>query len=418
MPLAAQLGAGSRQTIFANADADNDGVRNMFDLDSDNDGILDNREAQTTAAYRAPSGLDFDHDGLDNAYDLVPGLDPATGRAAIAGTALSAATLANTDLDEVADILDSNSDNDALADWQEGFDDNRNSSSIDDLVGRAVKFAAANPIKAAYYAAANSNPAWLEDADGDAIPNFLDPGNVHYHDDNANGLIDLFDAAYGGTPSTAPRRDATQTDADFRFVPQPVKITAPEKGPMPVVPLPVVLIDFQAHAAGRDALLSWATAQEQTNARFDIERSLDGLEFVVIGQRLGNGSTTQRQAYDFRDKNVGATPGTVYYRLRQVDTDGKVMLSEVKPVTFIAQPAALLTLHPNPATDYAILDLSGLPQVSYSIEIHGADGRMLTRFEAAGGTPLRLATATYPVGTYMIRVVNSNFHQLLKLIKN
>jgi hypothetical protein len=180
----------------------------------------------------------------------------------------------------------------------------------------------------------------------------------------------------------------------------------------------VVLIEFQAHAAGRDALLTWATAQEQTNARFDIERSLDGQEFTVIGQRLGSGSTTQRQAYDFRDKGIGATPGTVYYRLRQVDTDNKVMLSEVKPVTFIIQPAALLTLYPNPATDYAILDLSGLPQAAYTIEIHGADGRLLTRFEAAGGTPLRLATTTYPIGTYMIRVAASNFHQLLKLVKN
>ncbi|MBC6605859.1 T9SS type A sorting domain-containing protein [Hymenobacter sp. BT188] len=418
MPLAAQLSVGSRQTVFANADNDNDGVRNMLDLDSDNDGILDNREAQTTATYRAPSGLDFDHDGLDNAYDSAPGVDPATGKAAVPGAEVSAATIANTDLDNVVDMLDSNSDNDALVDWQEGFDDNRNNSSIDDLLARGAKFAVANPIKAAYYASAGNVPAWLEDADGDEIPNFLDPGNAHYHDDNANGLVDLFDPAYGGTPSTAPRRDAAQADADFRFVPQPVKIAAPEKGPMPIAPLPVVLIDFQAHAAGRDALLSWATAQEQTNARFDIERSLDGQEFTVIGQRLGSGSTTQRQDYDFRDKNVGATPGTVYYRLRQVDTDDKVTLSEVKPVTFITQPAALLTLYPNPATDYTNIDLSGLPQVSYTIEIHGADGRMLARFEAAGGAPFRLATATYPVGTYMIRVANRNFHQLLKLVKN
>ncbi|SMB99175.1 hypothetical protein SAMN00120144_0052 [Hymenobacter roseosalivarius DSM 11622] len=419
MPLAAQLSAGSRQTIFANADSDADGVPNMLDMDSDNDGILDNREAQTTAAYRAPSGLDFDHDGLDNAYDSAPGTDPATGLVAAAGTELSAANLANTDRDTLADVLDLNSDNDAFPDWQEGFDDNKNNSSLDDLIARAAKFVTVNPGKASYYAAAgNPVPAWLEDADGDEIPNFLDPGNAHYHDDNSNGLVDIFDPAYGGTPSTAPRRDPAQADADFRFVPQPVKITLPEKGPLPAAPLPVVLIDFQAHAAGRDALLSWATAQEQTNARFDIERSLDGQVFEVIGQRLGSGSTTQRQAYDFRDKNIGATPGTVYYRLRQVDTNEKATLSEVRPVTFITQPAALLTLYPNPATDYTILDLSGLAQVTYTIEIHGADGRMLARFEAAGGAPLRLATAVYPMGTYMIRVANSNFHQLLKLVKN
>ena len=46
----------------------------QFDLDSDNDGITDNVEAQTTAGYIAPSGTgagitDVDHDGIDDAYD-------------------------------------------------------------------------------------------------------------------------------------------------------------------------------------------------------------------------------------------------------------------------------------------------------------------------------------------------------------
>jgi hypothetical protein len=418
MPLAAQRSAGSRLTIFANPDHDADGVRNMLDVDSDNDGILDNREAQTTAAYRAPSGKDFDHDGLDNAYDPTPGADPTTEQSAVAGLALGPDNLADTDRDAVADLLDSNSDNDAAPDWQEGFDDNKNNSSLDDLATRAAKFAASNSSKATYYAtSSHASAVWLEDADGDGVPNFLDSNSTYYHDDNTNGLADIFDAVYGGSPSTAPRRDATQSDADFRFFPQPVKAATPERGPLPIVPLPVELIDFQAHAVGRDAVLSWATAQELGNAYFEVERSSDGQAFVIISKLPGQGSTTQRQGYDFRDKGIGAAPCTVYYRLRQVDTDGKVNQSEVKTVTFSPQPAALLTVYPNPATEYATLNLAALPQGSYSIEIRGVDGRLLTRMEAAGGTPLPLLVATYPTGTYLIRVSGRNFHQLLKLVK-
>ncbi|MGY2132495.1 T9SS type A sorting domain-containing protein [Hymenobacter sp. HD11105] len=422
MPVAAQRSAGSRQTLFANSDHDGDRVPNMFDLDSDNDGILDSREAQTTATYRVPSGLDFDRDGLDNAYDPTPGIDPATGKAAAPGNSLDPGRLVDTDRDAVADVLDFNSDNDPFPDWQEGFDDNKNGSHLDDYLARAAAFIMENLTKAAYYALAGSSvPTWLTTADGNENPSFLDPNSTYYHDDNANGLVDLFDPAYGGSPSTAPRRDAAQTEADFRFVPQPMKPAGGgSKEPQPITPLPVVLTGFQVQAANLDAVLTWTTAQELSNAYFDVERSFDGLTFTAVGQRPGHGTTSERQAYDFRDKGVGTTPGTVYYRLRQVDTDGKALLSDVQTVTFsahAAQPAAQLTLYPNPATDYATLELSALPQGAYTIEVRGADGRLLARQVAPGGTPLRLPVATYPVGTYLVRVIGINFHQMLKLVK-
>ena len=55
------------------SDTDGDGIVNQFDLDSDNDGIADNIEAQNTFGYIAPTGLDTDGDGLDNAYEGAAG---------------------------------------------------------------------------------------------------------------------------------------------------------------------------------------------------------------------------------------------------------------------------------------------------------------------------------------------------------
>ncbi len=54
-------------------DTDGDGIPNYLDLDSDNDGILDNYEAQKTHDYIAPSGTDSDGNGLDDAYEDTPG---------------------------------------------------------------------------------------------------------------------------------------------------------------------------------------------------------------------------------------------------------------------------------------------------------------------------------------------------------
>jgi hypothetical protein len=101
-------------------DTDGDGIANRFDLDSDNDGIPDNIEAQSTAAYIAPSGaggtpgfVDANQDGLDDNYDA--GL--------ISGGAASGLGLIpfNTDGADQPDYLDTDSDNDGIDDVDENY---------------------------------------------------------------------------------------------------------------------------------------------------------------------------------------------------------------------------------------------------------------------------------------------------------
>lgn len=84
-------------------------VGGALDLDSDDDGVTDNVEAQTTAGYVAPSGTDGDGNGLDDAYESSPG----------AGEGLAPV---DTDSDGTADVLDADSDNDGLQDVAERGD--------------------------------------------------------------------------------------------------------------------------------------------------------------------------------------------------------------------------------------------------------------------------------------------------------
>ncbi|MFP1633652.1 DUF4347 domain-containing protein, partial [Zhengella sp. ZM62] len=88
---------------------DFDGIPSSRDLDSDEDGITDNVEAQTTAGYIAPSGVDTDGNGLDDAYESAPG----------AGEGL---TPVDTDGDGTADFLDTDSDGDGNLDINERRD--------------------------------------------------------------------------------------------------------------------------------------------------------------------------------------------------------------------------------------------------------------------------------------------------------
>ncbi|WP_282065035.1 Hint domain-containing protein [Aliiroseovarius marinus] len=91
-------------------DTDGDGVLDFLDLDSDNDGITDNVEAQSTAGYVAPTGNDSDGDGIDDAYDATP----TSGLAGSFGL-----TPEDTDGDGTDDYRDTDSDNDGLTDAEE-----------------------------------------------------------------------------------------------------------------------------------------------------------------------------------------------------------------------------------------------------------------------------------------------------------
>lgn len=88
-------------------DTDGDGIVDRLDLDSDNDGIPDNVEAQSTSNYIAPSGVDANNNGLDDAYETAQG-----------GTDL---VPLNTDGADTLDYQDSDSDNDGILDCNESI---------------------------------------------------------------------------------------------------------------------------------------------------------------------------------------------------------------------------------------------------------------------------------------------------------
>lgn len=166
-------------------DTDADGLWNFQDLDSENDGILDNNEAYDANADGAadvpPSGLDSDGDGLDDAFDLDQGGTPAPepdiegdgvpnwldldsdGDGILDSVELSSG---DTDSDGLPDYLDLDSDNDGILDSNEAFDVN-----------------------------------------ADGVPDVLPAGL----DNDGDGLDDAFDPDQGGTAAPEPDRDGDGT---------------------------------------------------------------------------------------------------------------------------------------------------------------------------------------------------------------
>ncbi len=117
-------------------------------------------------------------------------------------------------------------------------------------------------------------------------------------------------------------------------------------------PLPVQLIAFNATRSGVTTLVTWSTATEQANKGFEVQVSTDGTAFRTLGfVSSETPNSLQVKSYKYVDTENGKF-GTRYYRLHQIDLDGKASYSPVRAVNFDGSAGqAGLAAYPNPFTD-------------------------------------------------------------------
>jgi hypothetical protein len=93
----------------------------------------------------------------------------------------------------------------------------------------------------------------------------------------------------------------------------------------PVVALPVELIKFTGKPFERFNMISWQTNSEVNNDYFLIEKSIDGDNFTQVAQVMSKGNGDVLTDYAVQDYTQDEL---VYYRLIQVDFDGKTKYSQ------------------------------------------------------------------------------------------
>ena len=134
-------------------------------------------------------------------------------------------------------------------------------------------------------------------------------------------------------------------------------------------PLPIELIAFNALPNGHQVDLRWATASEQNNASFTVERSMDMQAWAAIITVAGAGNS--QSLLNYASTDASPLPRTSYYRLRQTDFDGASSVSDIVSVSF-EDAVGTLTVFPNPAQQLvtAIYDAEeGMAQLSVFNEL-------------------------------------------------
>jgi hypothetical protein len=164
----------------------------------------------------------------------------------------------------------------------------------------------------------------------------------------------------------------------------------------PRIPLPVVLQNFEAHAEGQTALLTWRTASEINSELFVIERSQTGRDWQQIGSVLTEGTDIESTDYTFADPSPAHN--LVYYRLKMVDTDGSFAYSKIQSVQF---DCAGTIVYPNPVEGGKRLQLLLTDSQVKKIYIYDLAGENV--YEASGPVE-QINTKNLMNGRYLLKI--------------
>ncbi len=181
--------------------------------------------------------------------------------------------------------------------------------------------------------------------------------------------------------------------------------------------LPVMLLSFDAEKYQSNfSRLIWKTSSEINTHHFDIERSIDAIHFTQVGSVNSAGNSSVLKTYMYTDKSPNA--GFNYYRLKQVDVNGKYVYTPSRLVIFDVIKSNI-QIYPQPASNYIMI---GLAQSNFAdnlviniIDLKGKVVRHL-RVPSNSATQVRINVSALPRAVYIVHISSTGYSSSSKIV--
>lgn len=171
--------------------------------------------------------------------------------------------------------------------------------------------------------------------------------------------------------------------------------------------LPVQWLSFTGESIGNDVQLKWQTASETNNDHFEMERSVGGNEWKFIASKKGNGNKASVSNYEYIDESAfeQLKTKTIYYRLKQVDFDGRHKYSSMISVNGISAEETNLSVIPNPSEGAFTILINNVIQGAYTVYISNMLGEIVFKGEIKNNNKLVNIEHLSP-GVYFVQAFN------------
>ena len=166
---------------------------------------------------------------------------------------------------------------------------------------------------------------------------------------------------------------------------------------------PVKFASFTGKVNNEDAILNWSTSTEVNNNGFEIQKSPDGSDFATIGFVAGAGNSTNTNNYQFTDRKIAT--GNHYYRLKQLDKDGRFEYSSIIKLNKSARNNFEVIVI-NPSKNNVKLQVNSETEERVSINLFNMNGQLVAtkNTEIGAGSNSLSIGQNLSKGTYIVTI--------------
>jgi hypothetical protein len=185
--------------------------------------------------------------------------------------------------------------------------------------------------------------------------------------------------------------------------------------------LPVQLSEFSATMVKTDVRLNWTANVEINTRHFVVERSLDGKSFQQVGLVSAAGNSNVKRNYNYIDTKASA--GTIYYRLKTVDLDGKADYSAIRTIrmaTAAASNSIAISTYPNPAVNALNISVPANWQgKKVTFEIYNVSGSVVhTVVNNHAGQTEHMQVSALSRGLYIVKATSGDVSATQRIVKS
>lgn len=188
------------------------------------------------------------------------------------------------------------------------------------------------------------------------------------------------------------------------------------------ITLPVTLLNFSGEVAGKKNILHWTTTTEHNNTGFEVQRCADGFNFnkiAFVKTQAVNGNSNSKLNYNFPDFNF--LSGANYYRLKQIDKDGKFSYSDIVVLRDVLAANAV-EVYPVPAKNTINVKVNAANSNNLKLSVTDISGKSLynkTTLLSNGETLVQINVSRFATGTYFLKLASADgsINRLVKFVK-
>jgi trimeric autotransporter adhesin len=167
-----------------------------------------------------------------------------------------------------------------------------------------------------------------------------------------------------------------------------------------VSPFPVSFLGINAIKQNTSVLVGWETSSEVNSSHFIVQRSLNGIDFSSeVGIVPATGNSATKRTYSLFDHSP--VTGLNYYRIKQIDIDGRFSYSSVVAVSF--EKNVSVSCYPNPALTFFRIYINN--PAGYSYSLHELTGKLVKTGTISGSSTL-VDVKNLQASTYLLTIYN------------